>query len=114
DAPPSPGLGCHPATGNQAGLLETMQDWVDRPLWEVEGATAPALDFLDDGVAVGGACRQRRQHDHIEMPLEHVPFHRSQSTTRRGAAFAALGNRRCPNARRTSRSQRARYRWSST
>src|SRR5262249_10415414 len=44
DAPPSPGVGRHPAAGKQAGLLEAMQDGVDRPLWEVEGARAPALD----------------------------------------------------------------------
>src|SRR5713101_3221153 len=97
----------------QARLLETMQHRIDRPLREVERTSAPALEFLDDGVAVGGARRQRREHDHVEMPLEHFPFHGRANTTRHEAAFAAPGSRRCPNARRTSRSRRARYRWSS-
>src|SRR5262249_42771043 len=51
DAPPSPGIGGHPTTAKQARLLEAMQHGVDRAFGELERAGAPALDFLDDGVA---------------------------------------------------------------
>src|SRR5262249_13015087 len=74
-APPSPGIGRHPAPGQKPGLLEPMQHRVDCPFREIERAAAPALDLLDTGVAVGGARRQRGEHDHVEMSLEHFPFH---------------------------------------
>src|SRR6266851_7036149 len=57
DPPPSPAFGSHPATGEQVRLLEPMQHWVDRSLREIECLAAPAFDFLDDGVAMRGACR---------------------------------------------------------
>src|SRR5882724_8545395 len=45
-------FGGHPATGEQARLLETMQRWVDRPLGKVERAAAAAFNLLDDRVAM--------------------------------------------------------------
>src|SRR6202023_1958190 len=75
DPSPSPRLGGRPASDQEARVLETVQHRVDRPLRELERTRAPPLDLLDDGIAVRGARRQRREHDHVEMPLEHLPFH---------------------------------------
>ena len=37
-----------------------------------------ALDFLDHRVAVRRPRRQRSEHDHVEVPLEHFAFHTLQ------------------------------------
>src|SRR5262245_13666451 len=78
DPPLSPRVGRRPATGKEAGLLETMQRRVDRSFREIEGLPAPALDCLDDGVAVGWAGRQSGQYDQVNVTLEHFSFHTLQ------------------------------------
>src|SRR5262249_22053438 len=75
DPTPPSGLGDYPATGKQACLLKTMQRGVDRSLREIERLAAPAPDFLDHRVAVRRPRRQRGEHYHVEVPLEHFAFH---------------------------------------
>ena len=51
DPPPPPGFGGDPATGKQAGLLQTMQRGIDRSLREVEGL--PALELAGSLWVIG-------------------------------------------------------------
>src|SRR5580700_12238764 len=61
--------------GEQASLLEPMERRVNRPLRQLEGAAAAALDLLDHRIAMRRPARQRREHDHVEVPFEHFAFH---------------------------------------
>ena len=91
DPPPSPGRGGYPATGKQAGLLKTVQRRIDRALGKIERLSTLASDFLDHRVAVRRARRERSEHDHVEMPLEHFAFHTSCHY-----AFPSQGSRNEP------------------
>src|SRR4051794_31612707 len=76
DPPPPPGVGGDPAAAEQAGQFKTMQRRVDRALGKIERTAAPPLDLLDNRIAMGRTRRrQRSEHDHVEVALEHFTFH---------------------------------------
>ena len=75
DPPPPARISGGPAAGEQACLFEPMQRRVDRALGKIERTAASPLDLLDHRIAMGRARRQRGEHDHVEMPLEHFAFH---------------------------------------
>src|SRR5260370_17467655 len=52
-----------------------MQGGINRPFRQIESLAAPTSDFLDHGIAMRRPGRQRGQHDHVEVPLEHFAFH---------------------------------------
>src|ERR1700737_2339511 len=64
-----------PMTAEQASLLEPMERRVNRPLRQLEGAAAAALDLLDHRITMRRPARQRGEHDHVEVPFEHFAFH---------------------------------------
>src|SRR6516162_588376 len=66
-----------------------MQCRVDGSLREIEGLAALASDFFDHGVAVRRACRQRSEHDQVQVALEPFAFH-----TLRHYALAGYGSSR--------------------
>src|ERR1700736_2227771 len=75
DAPLPSGLRRRPMAAEQASLLEPMERRVNRPLRQLEGAAAAALDLLDHRIAMRRPARQRGEHDHVEVPFEHFAFH---------------------------------------
>src|SRR3984893_13520519 len=75
DAPLPPSLRRRPRAAEQARLLEPMERRVNRPLRQLEGAAAAALDLLDHRIAMRRPARQRGEHDHVEVPFEHFAFH---------------------------------------
>src|SRR5246127_3801324 len=75
DAPLPSRLRRRPMAAEQASLLEPMERRVNRPLRQLEGAAAAALDLLDHRIAVRRPARQRGEHDHVEVPFEHFAFH---------------------------------------
>jgi len=75
DAPLPSRLRRRPMAAEQASLLEPMERRVNRPLRQLEGAAAAALDLLDHRIAMRRPARQRCEHDHVEVPFEHFAFH---------------------------------------
>src|SRR5215469_16905749 len=75
DAPLPSRLRRCPMAGEQTGLLEPMERRVNRPLRQLEGAAAAALDLLDHRIAMRRPARQRGEHDHVQVPFEHFAFH---------------------------------------
>jgi len=67
-----------PTATEQASLLKPMQRWVNRALWQLEGAAAAAMNLLDHCVAMRWPARQGGEHDHVEVPFKHFAFHGSQ------------------------------------
>jgi len=59
----------------QPSLLEPMERRVNRPLRQLEGPAAAALDLLDHCITMCWPARQRGEHDHVEVPFEHLAFH---------------------------------------
>jgi hypothetical protein len=62
-------------TLQETRLFQPMKGRINRPLRQRERAPTAAMDFLDDGIAVRRAARERREHDHVQVALEHVTFH---------------------------------------
>jgi hypothetical protein len=52
-----------------------MERRVNRPLWQLEGTAATALNLLDYRIAMRRPARQRGEHDHVEVSFEHFAFH---------------------------------------
>src|SRR5262249_22001219 len=75
DAPLPTGSPRRPTAAEQASLLEPMKRWVNRSLRQLEGAAAAAMNLLNHRIAMRRPIRQRREHDHVEVPFEHFPFH---------------------------------------
>src|SRR5215469_1140261 len=75
DAPPPSRLRRRPVAAEQASLLESMERRVNRPLRQLEGAAAAALDLLDHRITMRRPARQRGEHDHVQVPFEHFAFH---------------------------------------
>src|SRR5215471_5142666 len=67
DAPLAPGVGGGPLAREEPRLLQPVQRRIDRAFRQVEGAAALLPDLLDDAIAMRGAARERREHDHVEM-----------------------------------------------
>src|SRR5262249_17994185 len=78
DAPLPSRLRRRPMAAEQASPLEPMERRVNRPLRQLEGAAAAALDLLDHRIAMRRPARQRGEHDHVEVPFEHFAFHRPE------------------------------------
>jgi hypothetical protein len=62
-------IGRRPPAAEQAGLLEAMERRVNCAFRQFEFAAATATNFLNNGIAVRWAARQRREHDHVKMTL---------------------------------------------
>src|SRR5215831_14181954 len=78
DAPLPSRLRLRPMAAEQASLLEPMERWVDRPLRQLECATAAAMNLLNYRIAVRRPARQCGEHDHVEVPFKHFAFHGSE------------------------------------
>src|SRR6516165_2596384 len=75
DAPPPSRLRRRPVAVEQASLLKSMERRVNRPLRQLEGAAAAALDRLDHRITMRRPAREGGEHDHVEVPFEHFAFH---------------------------------------
>jgi hypothetical protein len=73
--PLSAGFPRAPTATQETCLLETMQRRIDRAFRQVEFAATAFADFLNDCVAMRRTRRQRGEHDHIQMTLEHFASH---------------------------------------
>jgi hypothetical protein len=63
-----------PIRADPAAILEPVQSRVQRSMLDLEDFMRAMLDDVSDGVAVGGAEKERLQDEQIEGPLQQVGF----------------------------------------
>jgi hypothetical protein len=71
-----------------------VESGIERAVFDLEDIVRAMLDYVGDGVTVGGAADQCFEDEQVEGALEHFPFERvSASDRHRIAEYAPIDDR---------------------